>query len=78
MVGKTDPIERGLRRHTAPLHLFLPTVGKTDPIERGLRPRAEIDSALSAVGKTDPIERGLRPCILCKHKKSHSLEKQTR
>ena len=59
-VGKTDPIERGLRLLDLPF-LDCPLVGKTDPIERGLRP-GDIESLPGwYVGKTDPIERGLRP-----------------
>ena len=59
-VGKTDPIERGLRPG---LHHYLRLclVGKTDPIERGLRPHITARVIIDPdVGKTDPIERGLR------------------
>ena len=35
-VGKTDPIERGLRPR-GKAGVGRPVVGKTDPIERGLR-----------------------------------------
>ena len=36
-VGKTDPIERGLRHKLTDIIVGF-HVGKTDPIERGLRP----------------------------------------
>ena len=77
-VGKTDPIERGLRLvRTAQQHP-LTFVGKTDPIERGLRLDFMRIVPEYRVGKTDPIERGLR------HHQNHKLphirplEKQTR
>ncbi len=58
-VGKTDPIERGLRprrRHTSRRG----SVGKTDPIERGLRPEYTPEDITILGWKNRPDRKGIK------------------
>ena len=60
-VGKTDPIERGLRRALfGDMALLLGW--KNRPDRKGIKTIGSYAMFISSgVGKTDPIERGLRP-----------------
>ena len=76
-VGKTDPIERGLRLFRA-LIVERDYVGKTDPIERGLRLVIPVDQGIPISWKNRPDRKGIKT-----HRNRYalqclSLEKQTR
>ena len=78
-VGKTDPIERGLRHEISRMVKEAFPVGKTDPIERGLRPFPIMDSRRDFRWKNRPDRKGIKTKE--RHVVSvglHPLEKQTR
>ncbi len=77
-VGKTDPIERGLRRGAGRLGRERLNVGKTDPIERGLRLGEKCCSEQLRRWKNRPDRKGIKTSAGSAMLIAAMLEKQTR
>ncbi len=77
-VGKTDPIERGLRLADK-TKLMSGICWKNRPDRKGIKTQfLQFDLESAGVGKTDPIERGLRRSTISGSSSPVGLEKQTR
>ncbi len=62
-VGKTDPIERGLRPNRIARFGRVIPVGKTDPIERGLRLFNEFVFYSYLCWKNRPDRKGIKTVV---------------